>query len=78
MFTCIDRYPYKNNLDSTPLCSEAQEVLNKICKEYKNIFSLHQGDGGHTKLVTMDIDTGDHSPVTQKPDMLPLKHTQWV
>ena len=26
----------------------------------------------------MDIDTGNHPPITQKPYTVPLKHTQWV
>ena len=41
---------------------------------YKDIFSLHQGDINHTKLLTMDIDTVDHPPITQKHYILPLKH----
>ena len=41
---------------------------------YKDIFSLYQGDIAHIKLLTMDIDTGDHSFVIQKPCKLPLKH----
>ena len=26
----------------------------------------------------MDIDTGESSPVCQRPCMLPLKHAEWV
>ena len=47
-------------------------------RNIKDIFSLHQGDIGHAKLVAMDIDTGDHPPLVQKPYMLKLKHTQWI
>ena len=32
----------------------------------------------HTKLYTMDIDTGDHPPIVQNPYTLPFKHTPWV
>ena len=52
--------------------------MDKLCGEYKDIFSLHQSDTGHTKLLTMNIDTGGHPPITYKPYMLPLKHRQWV
>ena len=52
--------------------------MNELCDECKYIFSLPQGNIGHTKLLTMDIDTGDHCPVAQKPYTLPLKHFQWV
>ena len=41
------------------------------------MFLLHQGDIGHTKLITMDIDTGDHPPIALKSYTLPLKHIQW-
>ena len=41
-------------------------------------FSLHKTDISHTKLCTMDIDTWDHPPITQKSYNLPLKHTPWV
>ena len=54
------------------------QALKKICEEYKDIFSLHQGDIGHTILPIIDTDTGDHPPIKQKPYMLPLKHTQWI
>ena len=49
-----------------------------LCKEFEDIFSKSSGDIGHTPLVTMDIDTGDSSPVCQKPYSLPLKHVEWV
>ena len=68
----------KNNVAHTPHSLETVQTLNKLCEEYKDIFLLHQGDIGHTKLLAMDIDTGDHPPTTQKPFTLPLKHTQLV
>ena len=43
-----------------------------------DIFFVHQGDIGPIKLLTMDINTGDHLPIAQKPYTLPLKHTHWV
>ena len=33
---------------------------------------------GLTKLLTIDIDTGDHPSIPQKPYTLPLKHDQWI
>ena len=68
----------KINLDHTLQSQETQQTLGKLCEEYKAIFLLHQGDIGHAKLLTMDIDTGDHPPIVQKPYTLPLKHSQWV
>ena len=33
---------------------------------------------GRTKLVKMDIDTGDSPPVCSRPYTLPSKHYKWV
>ena len=35
------------NLDHTPQSAEIQRKFDELCKEYKEIFSLHQGDLGH-------------------------------
>ena len=68
----------KIKLDHTPQSLETQQTLNELCKEYKGIFLLHKGDIGCAKLPTMDMDTGDQPPFTQKPYTIPLKHTEWV
>ena len=49
-----------------------------LCNKFEDIFSKSSEDIGHTPLVTMDIDTGDSPPVSQKPYSLPLKHVEWV
>ena len=67
----------KVNLDHTPQGQETQQALDK-CEEYKDIFSLYQGDIRNTKLLTVDIGTGDHLPIARKPYTLPLKHCLWV
>ena len=53
-------------------------TLNDLQEEYKDIFSLHQHDIGHTTLLNMDIETGNHPPNAQKPYIFPLNHTQWI
>ena len=35
-------------------------------------------DISRTKLIKMDIDTGDSPPVSSRPYTLPLKHYEWV
>ena len=35
-------------LDHTPQSQEMHQALNDLCGEYKDIFSLHQGDIGYT------------------------------
>ena len=56
----------KINLDLTSQTPETKQALNELCEEYKDIFSLHQGDIGHTKLLTVDIDMGDPSSYCTK------------
>ena len=46
--------------------------------EFQDIFTQHQGDIGHTKLIAMDMESGDHPIISHKSCMLPLKHNQWV
>ena len=53
-------------------------ILKELCNKYTDIFSRSSEDIGHTPLLKMDIDTGDSSPVCQKPYSLPLKHVEWV
>ena len=64
------------NLDSTPLCPETQRALEELCEECKDIFSLNQNNISHTKLLTVDNNTADNPPMTQKLYTLPLKHIQ--
>ena len=48
------------------------------CAKNRGIISLHQGDIGHAKLLTIDINTDDHPPITQKLYTLCLIYTQEV
>ena len=52
--------------------------FEELCEEYGKAFSKHNEDIGRTKLVKMDIDTGDSPPVSSRPYTLPLKHYEWV
>ena len=52
--------------------------FEELCDEYGQAFSKHNGDIGRTKLVKMDVDTGDSPLVGSRPYTLPLKHYEWV
>ena len=54
------------NQDHTSEGLGTQQALDDLCEEYENIFSLHQGDTGHTELLTMDIGTRDYFPIVKK------------
>ena len=68
----------KITLQHIPQGLEILHTLDDLCEEYKDIFSLHLGDIGHPKLLTINIDMGDYLPIVHKPYMLALKHTPWV
>ena len=57
---------------------EQRQKFEDLCKEFEDVFSKDSTDLGRTPLLTMDIDTGDHPPVTQRPYSLALKHVEWV
>ena len=59
---------------SVDICQRFEE----LCEEYSQAFSKHNEDIGRTKLVKMDIDTGDSPPVSSRPYTLFLKHYEWV
>ena len=61
-----------------PLPEEHRDRMEKLFRRYKDIFSQYTGDIGHTRLLTMDIDTGQSPPLAEKPRVLPLKHFSWV
>ena len=55
-----------------------KQKFEELCEEYGEAFSKNNEDIGRTKLVKMDIDTGDSPPVSSRPYTLPLKHYEWV
>ena len=57
---------------------ETKREFEKLKADYPEVFSLNNQDIGRTQLVTMHVDTGDSSPICQKPYTLPLKHYSWV
>ena len=65
-------------LSDAPVSDETRQRFKELCNRYPNVFSKSNTDIGRTKLVTMDIDTGDSKPICQKPYTLPLKHYEWV
>ena len=68
----------KVNLKDADISDNIHKKFEKLCEDFVDIFSTGQSDIGHTKLIEMDIDTGNSPPVCQKLYTLPLKHNQWV
>ena len=68
----------KINLQDAKITEEDLQQFKKLCEEYDDILSKDSTGIGRTPLVTMEIDTGDSPPITQRPYNLPLKHSDWV
>ena len=70
--------PHKVQLQDKNITTDIRQKFKELCDEYGEAFSKNNEDIGRTKLVKMDIDTGDSPPVSSRPYTLPLKHYEWV
>ena len=66
--------PRKVQLQDKTITTDIKQKFEELCEENGEAFSKNNKDISRTKLVKMDIDTGD-SP---RPYTLPLKHYEWV
>ena len=70
--------PCRVQLQDKDITTNIRQKFKELCEEYGEAFSKSNEDIGRTKLVKMDIDTGDSPPVSSRPYTLPLKHYEWV
>ena len=70
--------PRNVQLQDKTITTDIKQKFEELCEEYGEAFSKNNEDIGRTKLVKMDIDTGDSPPVSSRPYTLPLKHYEWV
>ena len=70
--------PCKVQLQDKDITTDIRQKFEELCEEYGEAFSKNNEDISGTKLVKMDIDTGDSPPVSSRPYTLPLKHYEWV
>ena len=70
--------PRKVQLQDKTITTDIRQKFKQLCEEYGEAFSKNNEDIGRTKLVKMDIDSGDSPPVSSRPYTLPLKHYEWV
>ena len=70
--------PHKVQLQDKDITTDIRQKFEELCDEYGEAFSKNNKDIGGTKLVKMDIDTGDSPPVSSRLYTLPLKHYEWV
>ena len=70
--------PHKVQLQDKDITTDIRQKFEELCDEYGEAFSKNNEDISRTKLVKMDIDTGDSPPVSSRPYTLPLKHYEWV
>ena len=70
--------PRKVQLQDKDITTDIRQKFEELCEEHGEAFSKNNEDISRTKLVKMDIDTGDSPPVSSRPYTLPLKHYEWV
>ena len=68
----------KVHLKDKEISADICQRFEELCEEYGEAFSKHNEDIGRTKIVKMDIDTGDSPPVSSRPYTLPLKYYELV
>ena len=70
--------PRKVQLQDKDIATDIRQKFEELCKEYGEAFSKNNEDISRTKLVKMDIATGDSPPVSSRPYTLPLKNYEWI
>ena len=70
--------PRKVQLQDKDITTDIRQKFEELCDEYGEAFSKNNEDIGRTKLVKMDINTGDSPPISSRLYTLPLKHYEWV
>ena len=70
--------PCKVQMQDKDITTDIRQKFKELCEEYGEAFSKNNEDISRTKLVKMDIDTGDSPPVSSRPYALPLKQYEWV
>ena len=70
--------PCRVQLQDKDITTDIRQKFEELCEKYGEAFSKNNEDIGRTKLVKMDIDTGDSPPGSSRPYTLPLKHYEWV
>ena len=69
---------HKVQLQDKDITTDIRQKFKELYEECGEAFSKNNEDIGRTKLVKLDIDTGDSPPVSSRPYTLPLKHYEWV
>ena len=69
---------WETKLKDAELPEKDRKKFEALCIQYDDVFSKDSTDLGRSPLLTMEIDTGDHPPITQRPYSLVLKHVEWV
>ena len=70
--------PHRVQLQDKDITTNIRQKFEELCEEYGEAFSKNNEDISRTKLIKMEIDTGDSPPVSSRPYTLPLKHYEWA
>jgi len=74
----VDAYPHFQSPEKYPIRLDTAENFEALKIEKRKAFSQNSTDMGCTTLFEMEIETGNHLPVSQRPRGLPLAQRQWL
>ena len=63
--------PRKMQLQDLEVTLDVKQKFKELCERYGDTFSKNNEDIRRTKLVKINIDTGDSPPVSSRPYTLP-------
>ena len=65
-------------MQDAPIDQKIKLELEQLFYRNQDCFAEYERQIGTSPLITMSIDTGDHSPVAKRPYILTLKQHDWV
>ena len=65
-------------LQDAPFDKQIKADLDKLLDNNKDAFAEDERQIGTTTFIEMNINTGDHPPIAEKPYTIALRHYDWV
>ena len=75
---CFQKIRESLNLDDQALTNEERAKLDDLLEEFSDIFALDDSELGCTNVVQHTIDTGNHSPIKQRPYRTPISRQEKI
>ncbi len=74
----VESYPHFVKPEPYPTTENTQRTFDRLRLDYQDVFSQGAADLGCTTIMEMEIETGTHPPISQRPRQLPLAQREWL